>query len=96
VLRRRLVLAWFGAVLAGATIGTGVAKAAPDVCATLQTSPTVGAVEQLVAGFMADGFTPNDAGEILAVTVLNRCPQYAPVLERFIRAYTTPGGAVQA
>jgi hypothetical protein len=85
-------LAGFGAVLAGALLGTGVAKASPDVCANLAASPTVGTVEQLVFELIGEGFAPTDAGEVVAISVMSRCPAYKPVLERFIRAYLPDAG----
>lgn len=95
--RRLAVLAAFGAILAGAVLGTPVAKASPiDVCASLAASPTVGTVEQLVIGYVNEGLTPGDAGSLIAVNVLGQCPAYVPVLQRFIDAYARPSGRVMA
>jgi hypothetical protein len=95
-LRRLYALAGFGAILAGAVLGTGIAKADTNVCASLAVSPTVGTVEQLVMSFMAEGLTAGDSGEVIAITVLARCPEYRPVLERFISAYGGPSGVQRA
>jgi hypothetical protein len=95
--RRLAALAALGAILAGAVLGTGVAKASPiDVCASLAASPTVGTVEQLVIGYVNEGLTPGDAGSLIAVNVLGQCPVYVPVLQRFIDAYARPSGRVMA
>lgn len=93
VLRRRLILAGLGGMIAAATITTGIAKADTDICASLAASPTVGTVEQLVGSYMAGGLSGKDAGTLIAATVLGTCPQFAPVLQRFVNAYT---GTVRA
>jgi hypothetical protein len=55
-LRRTLTLATFGAILAGATIGTGLAKAdnpvqtATAICVALDRNPTVAEVMRTVIG----------------------------------------------
>lgn len=90
-IRRLYTLMASGAILAGSVIGTGIARATPDVCTALNASPTVGTVEQLVVGFMGDGLTPGDAGELIAVAVMAQCPQFKPVLERFVASYTGAG-----
>jgi hypothetical protein len=96
-LRRLYALAGFGAILAGAVLGTGVAKADTNVCASLAVSPTVGTVEQLVANLVVvDGYTGYQAGEIIGATVLAACPQYTPVLQRFVNAYAPGAGSVRA
>jgi hypothetical protein len=91
--RRVLVIVGLGGLIAAAVFGTGIAKASPDVCGSLTVSPTVGTVEQLVMGSIADGYTGRAAGEIIGATVFAACPQFAPVLQRFVNAYT--GGGVR-
>jgi hypothetical protein len=90
--RRALTLVGIGGMIAaGCIFGAGVAKASPDPCTALATSPTVGTVEQLVIAYMATGLAPGDAGELIAVDVLSGCPEYVPVLRRFIAAYAPSG-----
>ena len=89
-LRRLLALMAFGAILAGTGIGWAVdAHAAPNVCGSLYVSPTVGTVENLGVAYMAEGWTPEQAGELIATIVYTNCPEYAPVLDRFIAAYAS-------
>jgi hypothetical protein len=96
-LKRRLVLVGLGGMLAAGLATAGVARADyPTVCGSLAVSPTVGTVEQLVITFVGDGLSPGDAGELIAVQVLSHCPQYRPVLERFIAAYSGPSGVQRA
>lgn len=96
MLRRRLILAGLGGCIAAATITTAIARATPDVCGSLTVSPTVGTVEQLVVMFVTDGLTPGVAGELIAVTVMRQCPQYTPVLQRFVNAYVPSDGVQRA
>lgn len=93
-LRRRLTLAAFGAIITGATLGTGIAKASPDVCGALDSSPSVGTVENLVVAFVNDGWSPEESGELIARVVLTVCPEHGVVLQRFIAAWAPVGSVV--
>lgn len=106
VLRRRLGLAFLGAILAGAVLGTGVAKAdpvddyvltyAPAVCSTLDKYPTVGGVEGILQVIIQDdGFTPYQAGQIIGRAVIGWCPEHSSEVNRFIAKWTT-GSTVRA
>lgn len=106
-LRRRLALAGFGAILAGATLGTGIAQAEPvdnyaainagPICSTLDDYPTIAGVTGLLQGVMADsGFGPYDAGRTIATAVVGWCPRNLPVLQRFVAVYAPNARTVVA
>ena len=79
----------FGAILSGTGIGWAArADAAPDICQSLTVMPTVGTVEQLGLALMAEGWTPQEAGQIVVWTVNGVCPEFMPIVGRFIAAYT--------
>jgi hypothetical protein len=87
-LRRRLALAFFGAILAGCVLGTGIARADVNVCAALDESPTIRTVEQLVTAYVIDGWSTHESGTIIARTVLGICPEHVVVLECFVASYS--------
>jgi hypothetical protein len=91
-----------GAMLAGATLGTGIAKAdpvgeyatiaAPAVCQTLDQFPTIAGVSGVVQGIMDDtGFTAYDAGLIIGASVYGLCPRHIGLIERFVAVYAGDG-----
>lgn len=87
--RRLFAAMGAGAILAGTGIGWAArADASPNICGALTVSPTVGTVELLVEAFVADGWSAEESGQIIATTVDELCPEKWPVLERFIAAYT--------
>jgi hypothetical protein len=95
-LRRLLALAAFGAVLAGTGAGWGIAKADPltdvyaarnaeRVCATLDEVPSVAGVEGIVVAIMDEtGWEGGPAGEVIAISIFAKCPEYVGVLDAFI------------
>lgn len=97
-LRRRLTLAAFGAILAGATIGTGIAKADPQqnyaainagpICSVLDDYPSIAGVTGVLQGVQNDsGFTPYQAGQSVAEAVIGWCPRHLALLKRYIQVY---------
>ena len=91
-LRRLLALMAFGAILSGTGVGWAArADAAPNICQSLTVMPTVGTVEQLGLALMNEGWTPQEAGQIVVWTVNGVCPEHMPVVGRFIRAYGEVG-----
>lgn len=97
-LRRLIALAGFGAIIAGGALGTGVARAdetdqyaslnAGRICRTLDQYPTVAGVTGILQAVMNVGFTPHDAGLVVAKAVVNSCPEHLPELQRFVAAYS--------
>lgn len=98
-LRRRLALAAFGAILAGATLGTGIAKADPianyaainagPICSVLDQFPTIAGVTGIIQRVIEDsGFSPYDAGSVIATAVIAHCPEHLPVLKRFVAVFS--------
>jgi Protein of unknown function (DUF732) len=90
---------FLGVALAMATRALGDPTAEPKVvtyattnaaavCATLDEYPTVPGVAGLVGAVMKDGFTPYQAGEIIALAVEKRCPNHIQLLEEFSATYT--------
>lgn len=91
-----------GAIPAAAWVSTPVASADPvdtavaiyaatnsgPVCSTLDANPSIVGVVGVVKGIEEDGaFTPYEAGEVLAISVVAECPQHTGLLQRFIDAY---------
>lgn len=63
------------------------------VCETITSYPTVeGVLGILQAIESRDGFTPYEAGEIVALSVEDACPRFIPVLDRFVAVYGGGGG----
>jgi len=93
-LRRRLGLVFLGALIAGAVLGTGVARAdslddyivtnAPVVCSLLDDYPSVSGVEGLVIALHDEGFTGEEAGEIIGRSVVGWCPRHMTEVQAFI------------
>src|SRR5690606_30639802 len=97
VLRRNLALAGIGAVLAGATIGTGIARAdgvitnveaayiaaygATAVCPTIDAFPDASVAAAVMEGSHDDGFTYANAVDIINVSVQEYCPRHWPLLQ---------------
>lgn len=71
-------------------------QAEPFVCRNLADSPSVSMLMSvLVAVSEATGLPPGDTGRVVAIAVSDGCPQYIPVLKRFIAIYgDAPSGAV--
>jgi len=92
-----------GALLtAGVTAFAAPAKAEPDisdevleytvkvegvVCSTLSKYPTISGVTGILVAIEQEGFTPYEAGEIVALSVEDRCTRFIPLLERFVAIY---------
>jgi hypothetical protein len=97
-LRRRLILAGFGGVLAAATITTGVAKADGElsnaeaayviafggtaICPVIAQFPSEAGVLGIAQGVMEDGFPPDSSVDIINASVAAYCPQWFPLLQR--------------
>ena len=60
----------------------------PFVCRNLADSPTVSMLMSILVGVSeAAVLSPGDAGTVVALAVSDGCPQYIPVLKRFIAIY---------
>jgi hypothetical protein len=97
VLRRRLILAGLGGMLAAATITMNVARAdtlddyiavnGPVVCSLLDAEPTVAGVEHVGMALYGKGLTAKEAGEVLVRSVVGFCPRHTPELNLFIQKW---------
>lgn len=68
------------------------AMAAPAVCSTLDSYPSVAGVTGVVQGVMNDsGFSAYDAGKVVGESVIGWCPRHVGLLQRFIAVYTNAG-----
>lgn len=67
---------------------TYAASNAPRICSTIGTYPSAAGVQGVVEGIVADGLTGIQAGAAIAVAVTARCPQYWPILDQYIAAFT--------
>jgi hypothetical protein len=89
-------------IITGALIVAGTIVAAPGradvtsadvapykvaICGALDESPTVGTVVGLGLALGSEGYSGYDAGQIVALAVMSRCPEYEPVLRRFAEIF---------
>jgi hypothetical protein len=95
VLKQRLVLCGFGALLAASVVSMPAAKADPlndtqtayvltyhsAVCKTISAYPSEAGVAGVLSGIMDDGFGPVDAAEIVNASVAGWCPAWWPLLQ---------------
>jgi len=96
-LRRRLALVGLGGILAAAVLGTGIARANPldeyvidnaaTVCSLLDDYPSVSGVEGLVIALHDEGFTGEEAGEIIGRSVVGFCPRHMTEIQAFINKW---------
>jgi len=93
-LRRILIAAAVGAVLAGAGIGAGIARADTEtdlaailvgdaVCTTLDTYPTTDGVLGVALALMEEGWSGEEAGAVIGAAVIRDCPRHVPLLTAF-------------
>ena len=89
-------------IITGALIVAGTIVAAPGradvtqrdvaiyavaVCGALDDDPSVATVVGLGLGLGSEGYSGYDAGQIIALAVMSRCPEYEPVLRRFAEIF---------
>ena len=88
-------------IVTGALIVAGTIVAAPSkadvfddaqvyavgICGALNDSPTVATVVGIGLVLMEEGYTGEQAGEIMAIAVVSRCPEHEPVLYRFAQIF---------
>lgn len=74
-------------------VATEAITMAPAVCATLDDHPTTDGVAGVAMAIHDEGFTMEEAGQIIALSVLSKCPQHKPLLEKFIGVYGSKGQA---
>jgi hypothetical protein len=60
---------------------------ADPVCSTLTDYPSIGGVLGIGLALRDEGYSGYDAGQIIGSAVVNECPQFAPLLKRFIAIY---------
>jgi hypothetical protein len=100
--RRTLTLIGFGGLITAAAIaGTAVAKAdpvtdyvvinAPIVCALLSQTSTEAGVEGVILALHEKGLTFEQAGEVVARSVVGWCPSEMPEARAFVAKWTTAG-----
>jgi len=62
--------------------------AGPTVCEVLDEYPSLAGVTGVVQGVINDsGFTPYQAGTVVAEAVIIYCPQHLPLLHRYVAVY---------
>lgn len=66
----------------------------PVVCATLDEFPTADGVTGVLITFIEDGYTPGQAADIIAKSVLAFCDEHIPAVEAFVAQYAPKGQAV--
>ena len=61
---------------------------ATAVCNTLNDGyATINGLIGIGEAIIEDGYSPKDAGTIMADSVIGTCPQYIPLLQRFVDRY---------
>lgn len=80
-----------GFLTAGVVFAAAPAKADTGydtaVCATLADYPTFDGILGIGAALKDRGFTSSEAGVIVGTAVYGTCPEYIPLVKRFIAAY---------
>lgn len=66
------------------------ARNAPVVCEVLTDYPSLGGLEGVIQGVENDGFTPTQAGGIVAIAVQAKCPRFDGLLQQFVDLYAPP------
>jgi hypothetical protein len=89
-------------IMTGALIVAGTIVAAPGkaditpndvsiyavaVCGALDDEASVATVVGLGLALGSEGYSGYDAGQIIALAVMTRCPEYEPVLRRFAEIF---------
>ena len=64
-----------------------VAVYAVGVCGALDDEASVATVVGLGLALGSEGYSGYDAGQIIALAVMTRCPEYEPVLRRFAEIF---------
>lgn len=59
----------------------------PAACSYLSTHTTVAGLSAVVLDAEAMGLTPEQAGQAVASSVLDICPEYTPILRQFVAKY---------
>lgn len=60
---------------------------AGPVCATVQDFPSTDGLLGIGYALMDEGYTAHDAGQIIAASIIDVCPQYIPILRAFVNLY---------
>lgn len=59
----------------------------PAACSYLSDHPTIAGLSAVIIDATAIGLTPEQAGQAVASSVLDICPQYTPLLRQFVARY---------
>lgn len=70
-----------------------IASYSIPVCATLDRFPSLNGVIGVAAAIAEDGYTYSEAGDIILGAVLNVCPEFIPLLQRFAAVYAPSAAA---
>lgn len=57
------------------------------VCSTLDSYPSFSGIAGIIQAIESDGLSGYQAGEVVALSVVNLCPRYDGLLQRFINTY---------
>jgi hypothetical protein len=69
-------------------VDTYTITAGPTICEVLDEYPSLAGVTGVVQGVVNDsGFTPYDAGTVVAESVIIFCPTHLPLLHRYVAVY---------
>lgn len=64
-----------------------VARYAVEICGALDEDPSVATVVGLGLALGSEGYSGYDSGTIIGSAVMQRCPEYEPVLRRFAEIF---------
>lgn len=66
---------------------SAIAEYSVPVCMTLDDYPSIAGILGIGKGLLSYGWTAREAGEIVAASVIDVCPEYMPLLRQFIATY---------
>ncbi|QDK01149.1 hypothetical protein I5J50_gp45 [Mycobacterium phage Purky] len=66
----------------------------PVVCDTIDEYPSADGVAGVALALIDEGFTPTEAGEIVATSVIAFCPEHLVDVQAFINEYASKGQIV--
>lgn len=98
ILRRTAIKAYALGIITGSFITAGTILATPAkadpanevatlVCSSLDQNPTVDNVVAIVNDLVRFGASPQQAGQIVAISVMQYCTRNIPVVEAFVERY---------
>lgn len=99
-MRPAILKAYALGIITGGFLTAGIVFVAPAkadtgydtaVCATLADYPTFAGIIGIGAALKDRGYTGYEAGEIIGTAVYGTCPEYLPLIRRFVATFGDKG-----